>query len=167
MTEIGWYKKDPSSGQLIGPGQHPGWALLNRNPQDHLLYVPYPVRGWTWQDDGDHGEGYYHTDGTYKSGHISPPDYPRIMLDAEVDDTPCFGWHWLQTRAEAYALFGIVPPPEEWQQNTAYAVGVKVHTDRIYICTQAGTSNEYSYGPQMFMGDTGITDGTCVWDAVI
>jgi len=170
MSEAGFYKQNESNhSDIYGPSQAPGGGMSVVN---HTLIGPFPsYHGWSWQDDGENGAGFYNADGSYRDGiYVSgQPVYDHIVpweLN-NIDKIGWNGWQWFETKTEAYAFYDVPMPPEQWTRNTAYDVGVNVYTDCVYICTQAGTSDEWSQGPQMWMGDTGIMDGTVLWDAVV
>jgi hypothetical protein len=131
--EAGFYKK-VSACSVVGGPNFPGWAL---NAQYHQLftvedgsnpmYPPWPMRGWSWCADGIHGKGYYHTNGTYKSGILpAVANYPCILLSAD-DKTPAYGWAWFATAKEAWEANNLVYPVPLW----SHTIGAN------YICTCA------------------------------
>jgi hypothetical protein len=159
MSESGFYKWDTGNSNMLGPSPSVWWALLAYNKD---LYGPYPCLGWSWQDEGLNGPGFYYTDGTYKSGVLPIENLAQLSLT--TPDQEAFGWKWFDTRAEAYTYNGQTPPrvPMQWMPETSYAVDdFIVAGDSTYACVQEGVSRPFGDGPSG-MGDF-IPDGSAVW----
>jgi hypothetical protein len=156
--ETGFYKLDVSGLPIIlGPSKHVQWALtLSGHP-----YHAYPCLGWTWRDSGDSGAGYYHTDGSFKSG-VPMDGAVFLSLDYTRSTEIAEGWQWFDTIAAAYAAHNMTPPPPQWEASHVYAVDdVISNGGGTYTCIQAGVSSGWGNGP--WGNQEYIPDGDCVW----
>jgi hypothetical protein len=156
MSEAGFYRIDPFYHQMQGPFGSISWALLNFGQQ----YNQYPCFGWTWQNSGEYGAGYYHTDGSYKTG-VPPLQSIHCELTSEHPEQTANWWVWYNTEAEAYIANGLPVPPPQWQPDTAYAVDDLVRHDEMqYRCIQAGTSASWS---SWWDQSEYVPDGEAAW----